>query len=217
MTIVVDYDAGNLRSVETALHHLGAEHRISADAADLDNASRIIFPGVGDGAHAMRTLAERGLDDGMRRAARSGIPILGICVGCQIVLDRTEERDAACLGLISGSAKLFPVVQGLKVPHMGWNEVSFADGHWLFRGIPRETSFYFVHSYYPAPDDARDAIAWTDYGIRFASALERENVVAVQFHPEKSGEAGLQLLRNFLRHEPGESSGRSGASFAGDR
>ena len=198
MTVVVDYDAGNLRSVETALHHLGEKHVISADPAELMGATKVIFPGVGDGAHAMGVLRERGLDAAMRTAMEAHVPTLGICVGCQIVFDRTEERDAECLGLVSGAARRFPSDSELKVPHIGWNHVRYADDHWLFAGIRQETSFYFVHSYYPSPDDEHDAIAWTEYGIEFAAAVERGSLVAVQFHPEKSGEPGLRLLRNFL-------------------
>ncbi|MEE8441287.1 MAG: imidazole glycerol phosphate synthase subunit HisH [Spirochaetia bacterium] len=198
MTVVVDYDAGNLRSVETALFHLGEEHVVSADPAAVIRATKIIFPGVGDGAHAMRVLRERKLDQAMRAAASAHIPIFGICVGCQIVLDRTEERDAECLGLVAGTARRFPTNSELKVPHIGWNQVRHSDGHWLFSGLRQETSFYFVHSYYPSPDDSQDAIAWTEYGVQFAAAVERGSLVAVQFHPEKSGEAGLRLLRNFL-------------------
>jgi len=201
--VVVDYDAGNLRSVETALLHLGERHVITSDAGQVLSAERIIFPGVGDGAHAMSVLTERGLDEAMRRAAGAGIPILGICVGCQIVLDRTEERSAKCLGLISGAALRFPESPDLKIPHMGWNQVRHADGHWLFDGIPQDASFYFVHSYYPGPDDEADAIAWTEYGIRFAEALEHDSLVAVQFHPEKSGEVGLRVLSNFLTRTGG--------------
>lgn len=200
-TIVVDYDAGNLRSVETAVGHLGVEFRISADPDEVRSAERIVFPGVGDGAHAMRVLAERGLDAAMRDQYAAGVPILGICVGCQIVLDRTEERDAACLGLVPGVATRFPPESG-KIPHMGWNAVRHATSggraHWLFAGVPQGSSFYFVHSYYPVPADDGDAIAWTDYGFEFAAAIERGSLVATQFHPEKSGEVGLRVLRNFL-------------------
>lgn len=197
MTVVVDYDAGNLRSVETALEHIGVEFEISADPSRLAGADRIVFPGVGDGAHAMRVLGERGLDAAMKERYAAGTPILGICVGCQIVLDRTEEGDAACLGLVPGVARRFPPESG-KVPHMGWNSVHHREGHWLFSGIPQDASFYFVHSYYPAPQAERDVIARSEYGFPFAAAVERGPLVATQFHPEKSGPVGLQLLRNFL-------------------
>lgn len=197
MTVVVDYDAGNLRSVETALEHISVPFEVSAAPEAVHSAQRIIFPGVGDGAHAMRVLAERGLDRAMREAYEREVPILGICVGCQIVLDRTEEHDASCLGLVPGVARRFPASSG-KIPHMGWNAVRYREGHWLFAGVPGESSFYFVHSYYPDPDHADDAIAWTDYGFQFAAAVERGSLVATQFHPEKSGEVGLRVLRNFL-------------------
>ncbi len=196
-TLVVDYQAGNLRSVETALRHIGASHEITDDPVRLARAERIIFPGVGDAAHAMRLLAERGIDRVMRERHAAGIPILGICLGCQIVLEATEEGGAACLGLVPGTARRFPSECG-KVPHMGWNTVRSREDHWLFRGVPAESSFYFVHSYYPAPESEEDAIAWCDYGIEFAAAVERGSLVATQFHPEKSGEAGLQLLRTFV-------------------
>ncbi|MFW5689795.1 MAG: imidazole glycerol phosphate synthase subunit HisH [Spirochaetota bacterium] len=197
MTIVVDYDAGNLRSVETALEHIGSRFEVTADPGRLAAAQRIIFPGVGDGAHAMRVLAERGLDRAMKERFAAGTPILGICVGCQIVLDRTEERGADCLGLVPGVARRFPERVG-KIPHMGWNAVSHDEEHWLFAGVPQESSFYFVHSYYPDPAEPGDAIAQTEYGVTFAAAIERGSLVATQFHPEKSGEVGLRVLRNFL-------------------
>ncbi len=199
-TVVVDYDAGNLRSVETALRHLNEDYVISADPAAVVASECIVFPGVGDGAHAMEVLRSRGLDRAMQEAFAANIPILGICVGCQVVLDRTEERDAACLGLVPGTAMRFTVEPKLKVPHMGWNQVEYRPGHWLFSGIGQGESFYFVHSYYPDPAVQDDAIAWTEYGIRFVAAVERGSLVAVQFHPEKSGEIGLGLLRNFLDH-----------------
>jgi glutamine amidotransferase len=146
----------------------------------------------------MRVLRERGLAEAMQSAFERSIPILGICVGCQIVFDKTEERDASCLGLIPGAAKRFSDELGLKVPHMGWNAVRYEDDHWLFRGIRQEASFYFVHSYYPAPTSEEHVIARSDYGTTFAAGVERGSLVAVQFHPEKSGEAGLKLLSNFL-------------------
>ena len=203
-TVVVDYDAGNLRSVETALLHLGDDYLVTSSPADVVAATRIIFPGVGDGAHAMDVLRSRSLDRAMREAHTGGIPILGICVGCQVVLDRTEERDASCLGLVPGVARRFTVAPRLKVPHMGWNQVRHRPDHWLFKGIAQNESFYFVHSYYPSPEHDDDAIAWSDYGTSFAAAVERGSLVAVQFHPEKSGVVGLKLLQNFLDRSGGE-------------
>lgn len=201
--VVVDYDAGNLRSVETALSYLEADFAVSSDPEVVSQSEQIIFPGVGDGAHAMQTLRERGLADAMRAAYDRETPILGICVGCQIVFDRTEERDAACLGLIPGAAKRFDDGLGLKIPHMGWNPVRHAENHWLFSGINQDASFYFVHSYYPAPASDDYVIARADYGFTFAAAVERNSLVAVQFHPEKSGKAGLALLSNFLKGRNG--------------
>jgi glutamine amidotransferase len=198
-TVVVDYDAGNLRSVQTALEHLGAAYTVERDPAALTNATRIVFPGVGDGAHAMSVLRERELDRAMREQFAAGVPILGICVGCQIVFDMTEEQNAECLGLIPGRAARFPDRPGMKVPHMGWNTVSYRDEHWLFSGVPQDASFYFVHSYYPSPESDEYSIAQCDYGFPFAAAVERDSLVATQFHPEKSGEVGLQILRNFLQ------------------
>jgi len=198
-TVVVDYDAGNLRSVQTALEHLGADYTVEREPAALKDATRIVFPGVGDGAHAMSVLRTRGLDRAMQEQFAAGVPILGICVGCQIVFDMTEEQNAVSLGLIPGRAARFPERPGMKIPHMGWNTVRYTDGHWLFTGVPQDASFYFVHSYYPLPQSDKYTIALCDYGFPFAAAVERDNLVATQFHPEKSGEAGLQVLRNFLQ------------------
>lgn len=199
---VVDYDAGNLRSVETALLAIGARIVISHLPDQLLKSDRLIFPGVGDAAAAMRVLKSRGLDRAIVEYVRSGRPVLGICLGSQIVLDSSEENDAVCLGLIAGSARRFRKADGLKIPHMGWNQVEPITRHYLFDGIPTGASFYFVHSYFPQPGDAGAVIAETDYGVRFASAICRDNLSAVQFHPEKSGPYGLQLLRNFLEHAP---------------
>ena len=199
MTVcVVDYEAGNLKSVETALLALGARVTISARPEELRATDRLIFPGVGDAAAATSVLRERGLDEAIRAFVATGRPVLGICLGSQIVLDRSEENQATCLGLISGSARRFPSDLGVKVPHMGWNQVVPTRDHPLFEGIPSGASFYFVHSYYPAPTDAATELARTEYGISFTSAVARDNLTAVQFHPEKSGPHGLRMLRNFL-------------------
>ena len=199
MTVgVVDYEAGNLKSVETALRALGARITVSASPQELLSTDRLIFPGVGDAAAATAVLRARGLDDAIRSFVATGRPVLGICLGSQIVLDASEENEATCLGLISGTARRFPADLGVKVPHIGWNQVTPTVSHPIFEGIPSGASFYFVHSYYPSPDDPATVLAETDYGIRFASAIARENLTAVQFHPEKSGPHGLRMLRNFL-------------------
>lgn len=195
---VLDYEAGNLRSVETALASLGVPFRIIDSGEEVPKVDRLIIPGVGDAAYCMEVLRRRELEEPINAFFRSGRPMLGICLGSQVVLDSSEERDARCLGLIPGTAVRFPPDLGEKVPHMGWNVVVPREGHWLFAGMPRESSFYFVHSYYPKPSSQEAVIATAEYGITFPAAVERENLVATQFHPEKSGAFGLRMLQNFL-------------------
>ena len=201
---VLNYEAGNLRSVETALRHLDADYMVSAEPEKLAACSRLIFPGVGEARAAMRALHSAGLDRFLREYAASGAPLLGICLGCQIVLDSTEENETECLGIVPGRSLRFPSDTGLKIPHMGWNSVRHGGAHPLFAGIPEDSSFYFVHSYYPAIAENGMEIGATDYGITFTSAFSRGNLCAVQFHPEKSGRWGLRLLANFLTLEGGE-------------
>jgi len=194
---VVDYGAGNLRSVERALARIGAAFFTSSRPEDFARADRMIFPGVGEARASMEVLEARGLDEAIVRFARSGRPLLGICIGAQVVLDRSEERDTPCLGLIEGRAVRFVTTAELKVPHIGWNQVRQVRPHPLFAGIPDDACFYFVHSYYPQVADQGLTIGETDYGLRFTAAFARDNIVAVQFHPEKSGRHGLRLLANF--------------------
>jgi glutamine amidotransferase len=196
---VIDYGAGNLRSIETALRHLGADFFISSNPEDFKEASRLVFPGVGEAAAAMSVLEETGLGQAIREFFGTGKPILGICLGCQIVFTHSEERNTPCLGLIRGRVVRFPRRRGFKVPHMGWNQVEQRGRHPVFEGIPECSSFYFVHSYYPVPEDVGHSIGETEYGLTFTSAVCKENLLAVQFHPEKSGEKGLRLLSNFLK------------------
>ena len=198
MVGVVDYGAGNLRSVERALRALDARFFTSADPDRLARAERLVFPGVGEARAAMDVLRSRGLDQAIADFDRSGRPLLGICIGAQVVLQGSEERDTPCLGLIEGRAVRFRPPRELKVPHMGWNQVQQAGGHPLFRGIPDGACFYFVHSYYPRLADDTLTIGRTEYGLPFTAAFASENLIAVQFHPEKSGEQGLRLLGNFL-------------------
>lgn len=202
MITVVDYEAGNLTSVETALRYLGASFRVSSDPETLLDSDKVIFPGVGEARHAMGVLSSRGLDQALVEFASTGKPLFGICLGCQILQDHSEERDTRLLGLIPGNVQLFPPRQGLKVPQIGWNTVTHDDSV-LFEGIPQESSFYFVHSYFLSTklSDGSDS-PWiagrSEYGIDFAAAVHRDNVWATQFHPEKSGPKGLRLLQNFV-------------------
>lgn len=201
---IVDYQAGNLTSVARAMDNLRESSIITNDVELLDHADRIIFPGVGAAGAAMANLRQSGLDVHLKRWVREGKPLLGICLGMQVIFDRSDEGDTSCLGIVPGEVKRFPanLREGgtlLKIPHMGWNGVRFRGDHPVFAGIPPEAEFYFIHSYYPAPRDETWVAGWTDYGIRFCSAVARGTLVAVQFHPEKSGRPGLVLLANFCR------------------
>jgi len=200
---IIDYKAGNLTSVARALQYLNEPCAITADPETLQKADRLIFPGVGAAGEAMENLRLSGLDKRIREWVAAGKPTLGICLGTQVIFDYSEEdHRTPCLGIVPGAVKLFPdnLIQNgrrLKIPHMGWNEVSFADDHPVFRDLPAGAEFYFVHSYYPEPADERWVAGWTDYGIRFCAAIASKNLVAVQFHPEKSGRPGLKILQNF--------------------
>ncbi len=198
MTVIIDYQAGNLTSVVRSLKALGVEGTVTQDPALVAQATRVIFPGVGAAGKAMATLRELGLDQALRQSLARGIPILGICLGAQIILEHSEENEAACLGLLPGRTRALPRSQGLKIPHMGWNQVRFLRTHPVFRGLPEGAEYYFVHSYYPDPAQTTMVLGVTDHGIEFPSAIGWQNLVATQFHPEKSGRFGLQILENFL-------------------
>jgi glutamine amidotransferase len=194
---VVDYDAGNTLSVMRALEKAGANVDLTPDPERVSAADAVVLPGVGAFGDCMRKLRERGMDEACREAFRTGKPFLGVCVALQVIFEASEESpDAAGLDLMPGRVVRF-AVDGLKVPHIGWNELSLVRGHPVLDGLDGE-AFYFVHSYYPEPGEARDLIGETEYGTRFCSAAGRENLVAVQFHPEKSSGAGLKLYENFL-------------------
>lgn len=201
MIALIDYDAGNLRSVETALRYIHAEYKVTSDPDSLSSFDKVIFPGVGEARYAMEVLESRGLDQALKDFANSGKPLFGICLGCQILQDYSEERNVELLGIIPGKVKLFPSAAGLKVPQIGWNTVVH-DNSELFADIPQESSFYFVHSYYLSTRlEDETPSPWvagrSEYGVEFAAAIHRDNVWAAQFHPEKSGEKGLALLKNF--------------------
>jgi glutamine amidotransferase len=195
--VIVDYGAGNLRSVARAVAHAGHEPLVTSDPADVASADAVILPGVGAAADTMRNLRLHAMVEPVRDYIASGRPFFGVCMGQQALLSVSEEGgEHECLGVIPGRVKKLPA--GQKVPHMGWNQVRQTARHPIFEGIPDESYFYFVHSYYPAPADPAVVIGDTDYGMRFASVLACDNIVATQFHPEKSGNAGLRMYRNFL-------------------
>jgi imidazole glycerol-phosphate synthase subunit HisH len=199
---VVDYGMGNLRSVSKALERVApqAQVRVTAVPEEILSSDRVVVPGQGAMPDCMRQLAASGARDAVVAAARAR-PFLGICVGLQMLFEHGEEGDTPGLGLLGGEVPRFRLT-GLKIPHMGWNEVAQSRPHALWAGIPDSSRFYFVHSYYPAPRDAALTAATTVYGRPFTCAVARDNIFAVQFHPEKSQSAGLQLLSNFVNWRP---------------
>ncbi len=199
---IVDYRAGNLTSVKLALDELGRDAIITSNPDDIAKAERIVFPGVGAAGAAMRHLTEMGLAEPLRQAIAAGTPFLGICLGMQILFERSaEDGGVECLGLLPGSVERFrPRDPRDKVPHMGWNLVRFARAHPVFAGLPPEGYFYFVHSYYVVPTRPEHALGRTDYaGVEFCSVAGAGSVIATQFHVEKSGPLGLRLLDAFTR------------------
>jgi len=199
---VVDYGMGNLMSVSKALEHVApqAEVMVTADPDKILSCERVVVPGQGAMPDCMRQLAASGAREAVIEAARRK-PFLGLCIGLQMLFERGEEGDTPGLGLLAGRVPRL-VAPGLEIPHMGWNEVIQERSHALWQGISDRTRFYFVHSYYPAPRDAALTAATTVYGRAFTCAIARDNIFAVQFHPEKSQSAGLQLLSNFVRWRP---------------
>jgi glutamine amidotransferase len=195
---ILDYQAGNLASVQRAVAHLGFNAEVTADPRRIASADRVIFPGVGAAGQCMANLRERGLDQALHQVADSGKPLLCVCIGMQLLFDFSDEDGGVdCLGILPGVVERFVPEPQIKVPHMGWNAVETADSK-IFSGIANNQHFYFVHSYYCAPGPEVQVIAIADHGGKFCAGVRRDNLVAVQFHPEKSGENGLTLLRNFL-------------------
>ena len=200
MTLILDYDAGNLGSVKRACAEVGLTAEFSSDPNAIIQAERIIFPGVGAAGSAMRSLRERGLDTALKSAIARGIPVLGICLGMQVSLDYSEENDTQTLGLLGGRVQRFKLNRPeLKIPHMGWNEVRVTQAHPVLAGIEPGDEFYFVHGYYPNPADAAHSLAVTTYEGDFTCSLGKANYIGTQFHPEKSGRVGLRLFENFAR------------------
>jgi imidazole glycerol-phosphate synthase subunit HisH len=208
---IVDYGAGNLHSVRRALESVGQRPLVTSDPREVDRAKSVVFPGVGSANDAMKALRTLGLVEPLREYAASGRPFLGVCVGLQLLYDWSEEGGGTeCLGILSGTVRRFPsgelkgshgvpgdAMGTLKVPHLGWNTVSLRFPHPLVEGLPDGGYFYFVHSYYAAPLDPETVLGQTDYGLDFASIVAQDNVLATQFHPEKSAALGLRLYANF--------------------
>jgi imidazole glycerol-phosphate synthase subunit HisH len=209
MTGIVDYNAGNIRSVERALDSLKVPYRVSKKPVELENCDRLIFPGVGDAAYAMQQLHITGFDRFLKNWAMAGKPLAGICLGSQIIFEKSEEGNTECLGILKGTIRHFSNVwkdnavnshNALKIPHMGWNDITFSNGGTrLLAGVPEHSNFYFVHSYLIQPEDPSIVKAYADYGIRVPAVVEQGNITAFQFHPEKSGSYGMQILRNYVQ------------------
>ena len=199
---IIDYDAGNLKSVEKALHYLGKEVIVTRDPEQLRQADKVILPGVGAFGDAMAKLKEYHLDTLIREIADSGKPFLGICLGLQLLFEESEESPGVeGLGILKGKIKRIPDEDGLKVPHIGWNSLHLEHDGRLFRNIPENSYVYFVHSYYLEAQDPEIVKASAEYGVHIHASVEKGNVFACQFHPEKSSETGLQILKNFAEIE----------------
>lgn len=199
MIAIVDYDAGNIKSVEKALHFLGREALVTGDSEEILRADKVILPGVGAFGDAMDTIRGRGLDKVLRKVAENGTPFLGICLGLQLLFERSDEAPGAeGLAILKGEILRIPEKEGLKIPHMGWNSLHLENNGRLFRGIEENAYVYFVHSYYLKAGDESIVKASTEYGVHIHASVEKDNVFACQFHPEKSSDVGLHILKNFV-------------------
>lgn len=198
MIAIIDYGAGNIRSIEKALEHVGAAVQVTDEPSVVNRAQAVVLPGVGSGGAAMARITQQGLDDAIRQSTQEGKPFLGICLGMQLLADHHAEGEVDGLSLFAGEVRRIP--QGPKIPHMGWNQVMpQRSALAIFDGIQPDAYFYFAHSYYVEPQDQHGVAAVTDYGSPFCSVIVTERVWGTQFHPEKSGSVGLQLLKNFVR------------------
>lgn len=199
MIAIVDYDAGNIKSVEKALLYIGEKPVVTRDAGEIERADKIIVPGVGAFEDAMGKMNRFGLTELLRDRAEKGVPMLGICLGLQLFFERSDEseHDVPGLGILPGEIVRFPETEGYKIPHMGWNSLTINPESKLLRGIPEQSYVYFVHSYYLRAGRPEDVAATTDYIVKVHAAAEHENIFATQFHPEKSGDVGLRILKNF--------------------
>lgn len=202
MIAIIDYGAGNLQSVKKALDFIGAESVITDNPEVINACDKIILPGVGSFGDAMNSMTEKGLVETVKQNALSGKPFLGVCLGLQLLFEESEESPGVKgLGIFKGKIKKFPSDMGLKIPHIGWNSLSIKQNDTIFKGIPENSYVYFVHSYYLHAEDEKDVATVTNYGINFHSAVGKDNIFATQFHPEKSGDVGLQILKNFASME----------------
>ena len=195
---IVNYQAGNLRSVQKALEKVGANVQVSSDPDEILSSDGVVFPGQGACDSSMKNLRKKQLDMIITDVIKQGKPFLGVCLGMQLLLENSEEGNENCLGILSGKVRELP--NSMKIPHMGWNQVKILRDNLLFKNIPQHSFFYFVHSFYSDPNQNEVVSGITDYGIEFCSALSFGNVNAVQFHPEKSGLTGLKIYENFLRY-----------------
>ena len=199
MIAIIDYDAGNIKSVEKALISLGQEVCVTRDADEIIQADKVILPGVGAFGDAMEKLHRYGLVDVIRKVVEKKTPFLGICLGLQLLFERSDEASGVeGLGILKGEVLKIPAAEGLKIPHMGWNSLQLKHNGKLFQNLGEETYVYFVHSYYLKAEDPSIVKATTEYGVSIDASVEQENVFACQFHPEKSSDAGLQILKNFI-------------------
>ena len=202
MIAIIDYGAGNLQSVKKALDFIGAENIITDDPERIKSADKVLLPGVGSFGDAMNSMHKSGLVETVKECALSGKPFLGICLGLQLLFEESEESPGVKgLGILKGKIKKFSSDMGLKIPHIGWNSLNIKQNDTIFKGIPENSYVYFVHSYYLHAEDENDIATVTNYGIDFHSAVGKNNIFATQFHPEKSGDVGLQILRNFASME----------------
>lgn len=205
MIAIIDYDAGNIRSVEKAVQRLGEETSVTRDRDEILKADKVILPGVGAFGDAMEKLRGYGLEKVIREVVDKGIPLLGICLGLQLLFETSEESAGVNgLGILPGRIVKIPERQGLKVPHIGWNSLRFPSQGTLFRGINEEAYVYFVHSYYLQAQEEEIVKATTEYGVKIHASIEKGNVFACQFHPEKSSEVGLKILENFISVRSGK-------------
>ena len=199
MIAIIDYDAGNIKSVEKAMQLLGQEVIITRDRETIMNADKVILPGVGAFGDAMSKLRQYGLDEVIRDVTAKGTPFLGICLGLQLLFERSDETPGVeGLGILKGEILRIPDKEGLKIPHMGWNNIKVKEDSRLFKGLPENPYVYFVHSYYLQADDEDIVAATTEYGVKIHAAVEKDNIFACQFRPEESSAVGLQILKNFV-------------------